>query len=383
MVEKIEKYKSYLSSDPGNLILALQLVKLISEEGTIDDALSVLAPFKSEVNDDADDSIVRELTSWFACLYLAKRDYQSAIKYYDILTKSKSCEISFLVNGALAHYQLNDFKNALSLLERANSDAPEHHILKSRCLYNEGDIAAATMVIESLLLHCEPQCVAEAEGLFSMLLMDAGEYERANELVIAALAKDKYQTDALISQATLALYELDIVKADAGFTALLQSHPNNGRILAMFALSLLYQKQYARAEQAFLKAVQLMPNHVGTWVNLGWCQFALEKFDHAENSFYKAVEIDRSFAEGHGGLAVVDSHFERWSQATKKAKRAIRLDPQSPSGWYAQSLILANEGEQAKAQAIIDKLLTYQSQVSQLSIAGILLNKAAPGALDG
>jgi Tfp pilus assembly protein PilF len=83
-----------------------------------------------------------------------------------------------------------------------------------------------------------------------------------------------------------------------------------------------------------------MPSHIGSWHALAWCQMLRKDFAAAEASFSRSLELDRNFSESHGGLAVLAAMRGDDASAKPLIERALRLDGQSFSGRYAQSLLL-------------------------------------------
>lgn len=77
----------------------------------------------------------------------------------------------------------------------------------------------------------------------------------------------------------------------------------------------------------------------------------------AKQSFDRSMEIDRNFGETHGGLAVVAVLQNRMADAEQAIKRAMRLNPHSYAGLFAQSLI-TQKTDPEKAKQIIAQIFS-------------------------
>jgi Flp pilus assembly protein TadD len=107
------------------------------------------------------------------------------------------------------------------------------------------------------------------------------------------------------------------------------------------------------------KAVRYMPEHLGTWHALAWAQIVTDRISDARQTLLACMDIDRNFGETHGGLAVIDILENHRESAKEHIKRALRLDKNSFSARFAESL-LVQDSDPEQARQIIQEILSYQ-----------------------
>jgi len=114
------------------------------------------------------------------------------------------------------------------------------------------------------------------------------------------------------------------------------------------------------------KATHYMPSHLGTWHALAWAQLVNNDIAGARESFESCLDVDRTFAETHGGLAVIDIIQGHPETAKEKIKLALRLDKGSFSANFAQSLILQKPDPEQSRKIIENIMLTKFSNGNSL-----------------
>jgi tetratricopeptide (TPR) repeat protein len=149
----------------------------------------------------------------------------------------------------------------------------------------------------------------------------------------------------------LALAEDTSGAARERFELALAMHPKSGR--AMLGLAL----RFADAASTLERAAELLQTHAGAWVAAGWAHLFNRDLTAARERFERAAQIDRGFAEAPSGLAVVSFHEQRFDEAQRQVKEALRLNTNSPSAVFAQSLLAAHAGQQQAATDMIQAVL--------------------------
>ncbi|MEZ8082577.1 tetratricopeptide repeat protein [Enterovibrio norvegicus] len=362
----VERLREYLKFDPENAALALDLIQALAVRGDFQEALGVLNEVKQHHENDPN------FISWIGHLGLATSDFKMAITAYEMLFKLGYRQSGLLINSALAHYQLGHYQNAKDLLDEVQDLDVANRILKARCYAHLEEIASAITDISALLPECNSEQIPEALGLLALLYLDDAQYEFAEEYCQKSLSLNAKQFDARVSAASLALYKMQIDTAMSLIEPLDADHPDSGRIIAMKALVYMYRQQFEPAIETYERACKLMENHVGSRINLGWCYFAVSELDKAESCFKTGVNIDRTFAESHGGLALIYSFREKWPQAQESFKRALKLDPLSPSALFARALYFKSKGRTSEAEKIVSGLMAHKSELSEVSLKDIV-----------
>ena len=117
------------------------------------------------------------------------------------------------------------------------------------------------------------------------------------------------------------------------------------------------------------RGAELFGTHLGSWIAAGWAHFVVGDRVTARARFEKALALDPTFAESHGGLAVIDVAEGRLEEAGERAKVAFRLDRDCYGAALARSLLATAEGNSARASAILDIALVNPIDASGRTIA--------------
>ncbi|CZF82677.1 tetratricopeptide repeat protein [Grimontia celer] len=361
----VERLREYLALDPENSILACQLVELLAKEGDVKGAMAAVDTALSYHSDDA------HLLSWKGHLSIATKAYEDAVSAYNTLFYLGYEQSGLKINCALANYQMKAFSDATALLEQVDESelGVQHGLMKARCLAHAEQIPEAIAVTEKLLANSDVETRTELQGALGLFYLDDAQYEQAEKYQRIALEHDPNQFEALITQGSLALYRLDMIKAKKIVDRLIGQLPTNGRVLAMKALIHMYKQELPAAISTYELACKEMPDHIGSRVNLAWCFFAMGDLDTAEKNFNQAVEIEHNFAECHGGLAVVKAYREDWNASKQLAKKALKLDSQCASALFARSLYLKVKGMDEQAEAIMNGVMSFQSELAAQNLS--------------
>lgn len=240
------------------------------------------------------------------------------------------------------------------LMEQHLGEIPHASILYARSLYHRGEVEQARAALTAHIQR-HPQS-SEAIGLLAMLYLDLGDEETAASMAKHALSIDSANHEANITLASVELNQYKFASAEQQFDAILQSHPNSGRSWLGIGLVAMAQNRPADAENALQNCVTHMEAHLGSWNALGWAQLVQRKMSEAESTFRTAIERNRTFGDSHGGLACVlalDGDFE---EAEHEKKLALRLDPNSYAGRFAEVLLLQRGNKTAESQLNLEAL---------------------------
>lgn len=137
----------------------------------------------------------------------------------------------------------------------------------------------------------------------------------------------------------LALQDDDADAARAAFERSLASAPDFARSHLGLGLALATQGALHEAEAPLQRALQGMPGHLGSWHALAWLQLARGDIDAAEATFAQVLERDPTFAESHGGMAVVAALRGRREEAQRLLRVALGLDRECASALAAQLVL--------------------------------------------
>ena len=117
------------------------------------------------------------------------------------------------------------------------------------------------------------------------------------------------------------------------------------------------------------RGAELFGTHLGSWIAAGWAHFIAGDHAAARARFERALALDPTFAESHGGLAVIDVAEGKLKQASERTKVALRLDRECYGAALARSLLASSAGNPARAKAILDQALVTPVDASGRTIA--------------
>lgn len=351
-MQPLEKLKSFLEQDPGNMELACELADRQFSAGEFDAAKATLQGVPGNLAQSA--AIQFRLSR----LDLVTGEYSLAEQRLVRLrddgqdTAVIAHDIAFAL---LCQHRLEDAAQEVDEAVRRHGATPELRVLQARIALLRRDYAQAQQAIDAALV-LEPDN-ATALGLRALGLLDAGDAAGASAAADHCLSRHPEQHEALLAAGTVALWQGDITRAQAHFTRALARYPNSGRALSGRGQVLMLEGNLDHARAALEQAVIAMPDHIGTWHALGWVQLLQGDLPLAEHSYRSAFDLDRNFAESHGGLAVVALLQNRLDEGEAAMKRALKLDPRCISGRYAMTLWLESQGEHAQSAALFAELL--------------------------
>lgn len=368
--QRCDRLQEFHVQDPANTDLACDLIDALLNLGKTEEAALV---YQRTQTISPENPLLRFR---YSSILMAKGDFVGASDHLQNMLKDGIDNIGVRYNHALARLCIDDPESAAEIIKPTIDEwrsYPPLLLLAARIAHAQRELQRAQEHLE-LYRESDPASV-EAMALHSLLLLDMGSPEKALELAREALNHDPRRLEALLAAAGASIH-LDDFESAAQYAQIATEHyPDSGRSWSLMAQVQLDQAQLTDARHSLELATRHMPDHIGTWHMLGWLDIMAEKFESAENCFQKAYAIDRNFDETHGGLGVVHALCNRWAEAREASRRAVKLNPQSFSGRYASSLVLAYEGRNEDAKEIIDEILNGAPPVGSVPVAVLVRQK--------
>lgn len=309
---------------PLNLSIANLKGLIAIEEGRFADAAEL---FRALIVQDAADPALRYN---LACCKAAQGNYEAAAILLDEQTALQSARAATLAIRMLHH--LGRLDDALAQGE-----------VFSRQFGRDPDLA----------------------GALAAIALDAEQLELAK--AYADRAGDQH--DGLAALGMLALNDEKVDQALAYFDRALGAYPSDARGLLGKGLGLMAKGDTTSAVPYVDQAAELFERHLGTWVAAGWSHFVTGDYGTSRARFEKAAAIDDTFAEIHGGLAVLDIVEGKMDSAKRRTELALRLDRRCFSGALARTLLLTSQGDHATAARIRDMALNAPIDASGRTLA--------------
>lgn len=273
---------------------------------------------------------------------------------------------AWIYNTAWAAFMCGEYAESLHLLQQAfpdPADSPaEANILMARNLHHlEQRDDAIARLSASLEVDADN---AEALGLRALIADDNGDYDLAIADARKALALVPDQPDALLALGDALKAGEDYSGAALAYRQLCERDPRSGRAWSGLAQVQMSELELDAAEQSATLAVEHMTDHIGTWHVLAWIHILKGNPAAARRALESSLAIDRSFADTHGGLAVVDVMEGRRDDAERKIRIAEKLDRNAMAVQYARLLLLQQDNDSEGARALVASVLARQAPAS-------------------
>lgn len=338
---RLSRLMAFLDRDPHNVNLLTEAANVAFEGGEFDLVEQLLGRL-AELGDLAPSQ--RNLRALIA---LSQQDFQAAATQLEQLRATHEDSASLRFNLSWAYMMLERYEEASEILDDDAIAASRHGPkLKVQALHHLERYDEALAIGEQLA-RAYPDDSA-LMGALATLSMDASRIDLAE----AYAARAGNSAEGLSAQGLLALDAQDADGAIALFDQSIEAAPDNARSWVGKGLALLGSGRIADAGPALEKGALLFEDHLGSWVATGWAHFIAGDEKQARSAFDRVVAIDATFAEGYGGLAVLDLVEGNIESAERNSKVALRLDRASFGGALAQTMLLDLAGDGASAQRI-------------------------------
>jgi len=352
-----------LASDPDNASLLAAAASAAYEEG---DAAACLELLRRH-------AAIGPLTAplWnlrgLAALSLARAD-DAAGAFVRALELSPDPAVRF--NLAYARAMQGHYEQALELTgDPSLVGIPGATALHMRALHHLGRLDEM-VAFGQQTMQTAPD--AEVAGLLATALFDAGDLAQARQVAPHALES----SDGCAIAGMLALDEGEQAQAMHLFAQALHMRPHSGRALLGQGIGLLNAGDLPAAAHTLEQASRSLGSHPGSWVATGWAWLLQAGYDQAQACFERAMEADRGFSEAAGGLAVTCLARNEVAKARHYTEAALRLDRHSLAGRYAESLLLAHDGEGDKARVLYEQTLQLPIGPDERTIATTLIRRS-------
>lgn len=118
-----------------------------------------------------------------------------------------------------------------------------------------------------------------------------------------------------------------------------------------------------RAEAKLTQASQLVPDEPASWANLGLLSLRQKNYDAAAERLSKAQALAPESAQVNVLLGLLESERGRFAESIAHLRKAVELDARNYRAAYMLAEQIerqANEGSEAEAQRLIEKILEAQ-----------------------
>lgn len=346
---RLEKLLGFLQVDTDNFALLSDAADLSMQLGDFAVAKNLV---KRALTLQPQDPLARYRT---AVILLSERKPEDSVAITQALLEEGHLHAAVRFEHARSLVMLGRFDEAepifAGLLPEAASfrELPQLYI---RTLHHLGKVDEA-IAFASKYMNDHPED-GSVQGMLSLLHLDNNDIAQAAELSAKALERAPNNMDALLTAGSVALAYENETDAKTYFDKAIAIYGNSGRAWAGLGLVNMLAMDLPAARNDFERAVEFMPTHLGSQNALAWIQILQRDYAAAKKTLQASLDIDRTFGETHGGLAVLAAVEGDWDNAKRLAEMAVRLQPESFSGRFAQSLIMTHRGHPERAQAMVE-----------------------------
>jgi tetratricopeptide (TPR) repeat protein len=340
---RLERLLGFLKNDPGNLNLLADAASAAVDARNFDAADDLLKRHAAIA------PLPPALVNLEGVVALAQQRYADAGEIFASLRAGGADDPVLRFNLAWTRAMTGAYQEAFALLDDAALDiSPRAPSLKIHAMHHL-DMLDEALAEGERLTQRYPQDQALA-GALATLAMDAEKVDLA--LAYAKRAPDDPEGQAALGMLTLGSF--DAAQSLKLFDAALTRAPNNPRAWVGRGLGLVASGDAKTGAEALDKGAALFGDHLGSWIAAGWAHFTNGDYAKARTSFERAMAIDDTFAEAHGGLAVINIMDGRIADAERQADIALRLDKKCLGGTLAKTLLLQRSGQAEMAQRVRD-----------------------------
>ena len=196
-----------------------------------------------------------------------------------------------------------------------------------------------------------------ARGVASLIALDAGEFDTAQDWADKALQADAAQVEALVARGSLALGQGDTAGGVRLLERALARNPDDGRTWSALGFANLQAMNLPLAQAQLERAVAEMADHIDSWQALGWARLLQGDRNGALAALRQALELDPLHAETHVALGLVLALGGDRAQAESHLREAERLDPENVTARYARALLSGDVKDPQALEALTRSVL--------------------------
>jgi tetratricopeptide (TPR) repeat protein len=347
----IQRHESYVDVDPDNLLLRLTLGDLYHQAGRMSEANACYDHCLLQTPGDA---IAR---SRLASVMISQHRFAEAEQSLRALIAGGDADASLLHNLGLALYyqrRWDDARNCFAQAIEQGIASADALAYLARTLHHMGMMTEA---IDAARRWTDVAQDSQSKSYLSLLYMDNNDVERSSKLAREVLVHNPDNIDANVVAGMASAGEQDVGPARLHFETALRQDRENGRAWLGLGLVQLYQQEHAQAVESLGHATRIFPGNAGIMVSFGWAKLASKDAAGAQEVFEQALRVDRTFAESHGGLASALAFQHKFERAEQEIKLARRLDPSGFGADFAETTILAVQGQTQAATDLFDRML--------------------------
>lgn len=300
-------------------------------------------------------------------------DLQGARRAYQKALELEPDRIDALSNLGLLEFRLNNYSNAIALLERAMEIRPELvHVRQFLGLayFQAGRFTDAHR--EVLQVVERNPADARSRHLLGLCLLKLNRLEEGIEALETALRGDPANLQAAYTLASAYVTAEDISKAEALLKGPLQSSRGAEVHLIRGAIHTA-RREYPLAIDELKQALRLNPKLPTAHERLGRAYLSVAEYQKAAEEFRAEIEGNPLDFHANTSLGYLLLKDKRYDEALERLAVARAQDPSHPAPLFLIGQIHQEHGEAEKAAELLEQVVAQQPDYTP---AHVLLARA-------
>ncbi len=233
-----------------------------------------------------------------------------------------------------------------------------NYIELATALAEHGLVRESTPYFETAVAAERPRL--EALNNYAGVLLEQGEWDAAERLLIRTLTLYPKQPDALANLATLRLKQSQPGAARDLFRQVLAAQPDDAYAQHGLGSALFAMKDLAGARTAFEQALRLAPENAGYRYSFASALAASGDFAAALREFEAVREAQPDSAELAANLGILYIETGDLAKGESELRRALRLAPKDVNAHLNLAMLYMRTGDTAEARRLLQQALTLQ-----------------------
>jgi Flp pilus assembly protein TadD len=349
--DRLQQLEQLLAQDPDNDLLQSDVYQLALESGDHARAQAIVDKAHAAKPSSVEWRFKR------AALCIRQRRLDEAAALLLALDAEVPGNAAILHNRAFVLFLQGAYEACADML-RARVSAPANGVsalqaLWLRTLHHLGQLDQAWSWIEGQ--HDVVADNGELAGIASLIAVDMGRFDIAQEMALRVLQAHARQFEALLAGASVALIHHEPGPAHRLLDVALDVNPQDPRAWSTRGFALMLESNGVDAQRAFETALENAPAHTDSWRGLAWSRVLQQDLEGAEKAFLQALALAPDLANAAGGMAVIEARRDAAANARSWIAKAKALDAADLAAQFAESMLSGDVTDLQQAQRLAER----------------------------
>jgi tetratricopeptide (TPR) repeat protein len=298
-------------------------------------------------------------------LYIEKEQNRKVVAAADIGLNQYPYSTELRLSKAQALTNLQDFDNALKVLNEAETFQPmDEQVLSMQANLHslKGNYLDAIRINKKLLNFTDN--ISEALFSIGMCYQCLADYQKAIEFYKRSLEEDQGNENALYELAYCLDLQGELKESISYYQQFIDSDPYSE--YAWYNLGILYNKlnNYSEAISAYEFALAIDDSFSSAHFNMGNTYMNLEQFSKALDCYSRTQEIEGPSSELYCHIGAAYENLNQHELAIKYFRKAIKLDEMNHEGWFGVGVNLSYQQKWLEASHFLKRAIKLNNEDS-------------------